>query len=163
MGTNREEVQKLKKDAGLKPYQLRLKDLQEVNGEYRAYCPWHEADGKHTPSLAIYKSKDDGLWNFKCMSGAECAKHSGDVIAFVMQTDGLTFPEAMRKIANDIGIAQPESAAAEDAHLQGTVAGTVGAGSPVFARQRSVVENCQVAQDGSSHAPKVGTGHCDAV
>ena len=109
MGTNREEVQQLKKDAGLKPYQMRLKDLQESSGEYRAYCPWHETNGKHTPSLAVYKSKVDGLWMFKCMAGANCEKHNGDVIAFVQQIDGLTFPEAMRKIANDIGIAEPES------------------------------------------------------
>ena len=113
VGTNREEVQQLKKDAGLKPYQMRLKDLQESSGEYRAYCPWHETNGKHTPSLAVYKSKDDGLWMFKCMAGANCEKHNGDVIAFVQQIDGLTFPEAMRKIANDIGIAQPEPAEAE--------------------------------------------------
>jgi len=49
-------------------------------------CPFH-ADGK-TPSLAVYA---DG---FKCFG---CDEH-GDVIAWVMKRDNLTFPEACERL-----------------------------------------------------------------
>jgi len=106
----REDIQQLKTKAGLKPYQARLNDLEPLGAEYRALCPWHEATGKHEPSLSVFKSKEDGTWIFKCLSDTQCAKHKGDVIAFVQQMDSLTFAEALQKIANEIGLvvsAQP--------------------------------------------------------
>lgn len=101
----REETQQLKREAGLRPYEKRLTDLQPNGGEYRASCPWHERDGDHSPSLAVYKG-DDGTWQFKCMS-RECAQ--GDVIAFVQKLDSLTFADALRVIANDAGLTEASS------------------------------------------------------
>lgn len=111
---NRSEIQKIKEQAGIKPFEQRLKalDLQQVGGDYLARCPWHEATGNHSPSLAIFKSKDDGLWAFKCRSGAKCEKHKGDVIAFVQQMDQVTFAEALRNITNEVGLAEPVEPAA---------------------------------------------------
>ena len=102
----REDIQQLKHQVGLKPYQSRLKDLESNGAEYRASCPWHESSGNHNPSLAVYKSKEDGTWLFKCMSGVKCEKHKGDVIVFIQQMDSLTFAEALRKIANEAGVAE---------------------------------------------------------
>jgi AAA domain/CHC2 zinc finger len=106
MNRTREDIQQLKTQAGLKPYQSRLKDLASNGAEYCASCPWHESSGNHNPSLAVYKSKMDGSWLFKCMAGVKCEKHKGDAIAFVQQMDSLTFAEALRKIANDAGVAE---------------------------------------------------------
>src|ERR1039458_3451529 len=103
---NREEITQLKTTVGLKPYQSRLKDLESNGTEYRASCPWHENSGNHNPSLAVFKSKEDGTWVFKCMSSTKCEKHKGDVIAFVQQTNSLTFAEALRTIANESGVAE---------------------------------------------------------
>ena len=102
----REETKQLKTQVGLKPYQSRLKDFQQEGSEYRANCPWHEATGKHSPSLAVFKGTD-GDWMFKCMAGASCEKHKGDVITFVQQMDGLTFTEALQKLRGGEGIAEP--------------------------------------------------------
>lgn len=98
----REETQQLKHQVDLNPYQSRLENLAQFSGgEYRASCPWHPDAAN--PSLAVYKG-DDGTWQFKCMS-RDCAH--GDVIAFVMKMDKLTFAEALRKLTNDAGIAEP--------------------------------------------------------
>lgn len=101
---NRDELNQLKQQAGLKPYQARLKDLKPNGSEYRASCPWHESSGDHNPSLSVFKG-NDGEWCFKCMS--KCSDKKGDVISFVRFTDKLTFAEACRKISNDVGIAEP--------------------------------------------------------
>jgi hypothetical protein len=106
MTRTREDIQQLKTQAGLKPYQSRLKDLDSKGAEYWASCPWHERNGKHNPSLAVYKSKEDGTWLFKCMAGASCEKRKGDAITFVQQMDSLTFAEAVRQIANEAGVTE---------------------------------------------------------
>jgi hypothetical protein len=83
VANTRTEIQELKMRAGLRPYQMRLKDLESFGAEYRASCPWHEAGGKHSPSLAVFKSKDDGLWMFKCMAGSKCEKPASEIGAWL--------------------------------------------------------------------------------
>ena len=62
-------------------------------------CPFHEEE---TPSFHIRPSK--GL--FKCFG---CGK-GGDVFRFVEETEGLSFPEAVRRLAERAGVAlEPES------------------------------------------------------
>jgi hypothetical protein len=100
----KDEIREVKKIAGIAPFESRLKDLQDLGKEYRAYCPWHEKPGTSSPSLAVYPG-DDGTWQFKCMS-RDCGH--GDVIAFVMKMDNLTFTDALRKLSNDSGMATPE-------------------------------------------------------
>jgi DNA primase len=57
------------------------------HGAWRsARCPWHAPD-RH-PSLRVNVE----MGAFKCMA---CGVHGGDVVAFLMRRDGLTFRDAM--------------------------------------------------------------------
>lgn len=60
---------------------------------YKALCPFHQ---EKTPSF--YVSPEKGLWHcFGCGAG-------GDVIDFVQRIEGLTFTEAIAKLARQLGI-----------------------------------------------------------
>src|SRR5262249_57250254 len=63
-------------------------------------CPFHT---EKTPSFTV--SEDRGFYH--CFG---CGEH-GDVFTFVMKTEGLAFPEAVRRVAERFGIALPEDAA----------------------------------------------------
>jgi len=70
--------------------------LKRAGKEFRALCPFHH---EKTPSFYVVPSK--GFYNcFGC--GA-----SGDVFDFVMKRTGATFLEAVRQIADKIGIEIP--------------------------------------------------------
>ncbi len=64
--------------------------------EYTALCPFHN---EKTPSFTV--SPDKGF--FHCFG---CGAH-GDVIGFVMQSEGLGFPEAVEKLAGEAGLELP--------------------------------------------------------
>lgn len=67
----------------------------------RYLCPFHN---DHNPSMTV-KGKHWQCWS--CNKG-------GDVINFVRDLYGLTFPEAVCKLADDFNIALPESATPAD-------------------------------------------------
>ena len=85
---------------------------------WKACCPFH---GEKTPSFYVY---EDG---FHCFG---CGAH-GDVISFVMQTSGQSFPDTVASLAAEAGLELPrqEPAAREAA-----------------ARARSLVEVLDLAQ-----------------
>ncbi len=60
-------------------------------------CPFHN---EKTPSFTV--SEDRGFYH--CFG---CGEH-GDVFAFVMKTQGLPFPDAVRRVAQRFGIPVPE-------------------------------------------------------
>jgi DNA primase len=64
--------------------------------QWRACCPFH---GEKTPSFYIY---DD---HFHCFG---CGAH-GDAIAFVMQGEGASFPEAVERLAGEAGLEVPKA------------------------------------------------------
>ena len=66
--------------------------------EYLGPCPFHN---EKTPSFTVNEEK--GFYH--CFG---CGAH-GDVIEFVMRSDNLPFPEAVERLAEDIGLAVPES------------------------------------------------------
>jgi len=70
--------------------------LTKRGGEYTGLCPFHH---EKTPSFTV--SDDKGF--FHCFG---CGAH-GDVIGFVMRTEGLRFPEAVEKLARDAGLSLP--------------------------------------------------------
>jgi DNA primase catalytic core len=64
--------------------------------EHTGLCPFHN---EKTPSFTV---NDDKAF-FHCFG---CGAH-GDVITFVMRTEGLTFPEAIEKLAGEAGLSMP--------------------------------------------------------
>ncbi|MEZ8221261.1 DNA primase [Candidatus Fervidibacteria bacterium JGI MDM2 JNZ-1-D12] len=67
--------------------------LLPAGKNYKALCPFHQ---EKTPSF--YVSPEKGLWHcFGCGAG-------GDVIDFVQRIEGLTFTEAIAKLARQLGI-----------------------------------------------------------
>lgn len=82
-------------------------DVAEVLGEYlalkpagsgsfKAVCPFHN---ERTPSFHI--SRERQIWHcFGCDKG-------GDIFAFVMEMEGMTFPEAVRHLGKKAGVEVP--------------------------------------------------------
>ena len=82
--------------------------LARSGRNWKGCCPFH---GEKTPSFYVY---EDGYHCFGC--GAH-----GDVITFVMQTQGSSFPEAVEQLAAEAGMTVPkptlEAAEAEKQRL----------------------------------------------
>lgn len=81
---------------------------QPGRGDWWGCCPFHH---EKTPSFHVDDSK--GFYHcFGCGAG-------GDVVKFVMETEGLSFPEAVERLAREAGLPLPErtprAAAAEKA------------------------------------------------
>ena len=67
--------------------------VKAVGVNFQALCPFHN---EKTPSFVI--SPDKQVWHcFGCGRG-------GDVFSFVMEKEGLSFPEALRLLANKAGV-----------------------------------------------------------
>ena len=64
--------------------------------ELLGLCPFHK---EKTPSFTV--NEDKGF--FHCFG---CGAH-GDVIGFVMRDEGLSFPEAVERLAGDAGLSMP--------------------------------------------------------
>ncbi|PKN00923.1 MAG: DNA primase [Elusimicrobia bacterium HGW-Elusimicrobia-1] len=88
-----------------------LPELKKSGRNYRARCPFHN---EKTPSFFV--NPDKGMYHcFGC--GA-----NGDVFKFVQEYEKISWPEAVRKIAADVGISvrdeyENSAAAAEDRRL----------------------------------------------
>jgi DNA primase len=65
---------------------------------YSGLCPFH---GEKTPSFSVHATRQF----FHCFG---CGV-SGDVFAFVQKIEDITFPEAVRAIAQKLGIAMPKA------------------------------------------------------
>jgi DNA primase len=72
--------------------------LRKRGREYVGLCPFHN---EKTPSFTV--NEDKGF--FHCFG---CGAH-GDVIGFAMQTDGLDFPEAVERLAQEAGLTVPRA------------------------------------------------------
>jgi DNA primase len=68
--------------------------LVRAGRQYRGCCPFH---GEKTPSFHVY---DD---HFHCYG---CGVH-GDAISFVMQSDGVSFIDAVTRLAGEAGLEVP--------------------------------------------------------
>ena len=67
--------------------------LRKSGANYVGLCPFHQ---EKTPSFAVHPVKQI----FHCFG---CGK-GGDVFKFVMEIDGLSFPEALRRVAEKVGV-----------------------------------------------------------
>ncbi len=72
--------------------------LAKKGREFSGLCPFHS---EKTPSFTV---NDDKAF-YHCFG---CSAH-GDVIRFVTETEGLTFPEAVGKLAGMAGLTVPEA------------------------------------------------------
>jgi DNA primase len=78
--------------------------LKKAGTTYKGLCPFH---GEKTPSFVVTPVRES--WHcFGCGLG-------GDIFSFVMQRDGLTFPEALRQLASRAGVEIDERTKREDA------------------------------------------------
>jgi len=78
--------------------------LRKAGTTFKGLCPFH---GEKTPSFVVTPARDS--WHcFGCGEG-------GDIFSFVMRRDGLTFPEALKRLAERAGIQIDERTSREDA------------------------------------------------
>lgn len=81
--------------------------LKKRGRNYMARCPFHD---ERTPSFNV--NPEMGL--FKCFG---CGA-GGDAFKFLMLTEGLNYPESIRKIASRVGIEIPEEQQSESLTLE---------------------------------------------
>jgi DNA primase len=78
--------------------------LKKAGTTYKGLCPFH---GEKTPSFVVTPARE--TWHcFGCGLG-------GDIFSFVMQRDGVAFPEALRTLAARAGVEIDERTKREDA------------------------------------------------
>ncbi len=82
---------------------VRLKRMG-ATGRYLGLCPFHQ---EKTPSFNVNQTRQF----YKCFG---CGV-GGDVLNFVMEIDGLTFPEALKQLAERHGIPMPKRTEFSDA------------------------------------------------
>ena len=70
--------------------------LKRAGANYTGLCPFHS---EKTPSFTVFPQTQ----SFHCFGCGE----SGDVFAFLMKRESLTFPEAMRELAARYGVELP--------------------------------------------------------
>src|SRR5256885_12750028 len=78
----------------IQPY---AQDLKKKGANWMACCPFHQ---EKTPSFSVNPSK--GF--YKCFG---CGK-GGSVYNFLMEIEGLSFPEAIKRVAEISGVMLPE-------------------------------------------------------
>ncbi|MGY8737433.1 MAG: DNA primase [bacterium] len=81
-------------------------ELKQAGRNWKGLCPFHN---EKTPSFNV-NSERQIFHCFGCQEG-------GDIIAFLMKHDGLTFPEAARNLAGELGVDIPEERDGQDAGL----------------------------------------------
>jgi DNA primase len=122
-----------------------VRGLRRFGNRYSGLCPFHN---EKTPSFSIYADHQF----FKCF-GCDA---KGDVFNFVMMIEGLTFWEALRKLADQHGIPMPKQSLVSDEetrlraalyemheiaaeHFRATLAGPNGAAVRAYISERGVL------------------------
>ena len=124
--------------------------LKKSGANYMACCPFHK---EKSPSFSVSPSKQF----YHCFG---CGAH-GSAIGFIMEHQGLTFPEAVQQLADRVGMSvphdsntQPENAAERAARKQQqqTLESTVQAAATFYAQQLplSAAAQAYAAQRGLS-------------
>ena len=93
MKGNRADVQAIKERVDVIGLISRYVSLDKSGANFKGRCPFHKDD---TPSMVV--SAEKGLWHcFGCGEG-------GDVIAFLMKIERLSFIEAVKRLAAEVGM-----------------------------------------------------------
>ena len=97
MAFNNDFVDQLKTRINIVDVIGRDVDLKKSASGYKGLCPFHN---EKTPSFSV-NERDQYFHCFGCHT-------KGDVISYVMQRQGLTFMEAVEKLADEYGMKMPE-------------------------------------------------------
>jgi DNA primase len=82
--------------------------LKKTGGQnFTGLCPFHQ---EKTPSFSVHATRQF----YHCFGCGE----SGDVFKFIQKTENLTFPEAVRFVAQKLGIALPKTTYSSEAEAQ---------------------------------------------
>ena len=93
MKGNRADVQAIKERVDVIGLISRYVSLAKSGANFKGRCPFHKDD---TPSMVVNAEK--GLWHcFGCGEG-------GDVIGFLMKIERLSFIEAVKRLADEVGM-----------------------------------------------------------
>jgi len=93
MKGDRTDVDQIKERIDIASVISRYVTLTKAGSSYKGRCPFHKDD---TPSFWV--SPDKGLWHcFGCSEG-------GDLFAFLMKIEKLSFPEAVERLAAEAGV-----------------------------------------------------------
>ncbi len=93
MPGQRADVKEIKARLDIVSVISRYVALTKSGSGFKGKCPFHKDD---TPSMTV--SAEKGLWHcFGCGEG-------GDVIAFVMKIERLSFIDAVRRLAEEVGL-----------------------------------------------------------
>jgi DNA primase len=93
MPAQRADVKEIKARIDIVSVIARYVALSKSGAGFKGKCPFHKDD---TPSMTV--SAEKGLWHcFGCGEG-------GDVIAFLMKIERLSFVEAVQRLAEEVGL-----------------------------------------------------------
>ncbi|HPG26237.1 MAG: DNA primase [Spirochaetaceae bacterium] len=96
-------IQEIRSRADIVGLVSRYVELKQAGRNWKGLCPFHN---EKTPSFNV--NPDRQIFHcFGCQEG-------GDVVGFLMKHEGLTFPEAARQLAGELGIEIPEEHGAGD-------------------------------------------------
>jgi DNA primase len=109
--------------------------LRKAGTTFKGLCPFHS---EKTPSFTVTPARE----TYKCFG---CGK-GGDIFSFVMERDGIGFPEALRLLAGRAGVELDERSRRDDARK---------------ARLRQVLENAFEFYQVVLRSSKVGQGALD--
>jgi DNA primase catalytic core len=100
---NRDLIEKIKDTALIEEIVGESVKLRRAGVNLQGLCPFHN---EKSPSLIVSPNRQ----SFKCFG---CGK-GGDVVSFVQERDGLTFPEAAKKVGARYGIEVKETSTPEE-------------------------------------------------
>jgi DNA primase len=111
MKGNRTDIREIKERANIIAVISRYVSLTKSGASHKGRCPFHKDD---TPSFVV--SAEKGLWHcFGCGEG-------GDIIAFLMKIERLSFVEAAKRLAVEVGLSFAGGEGGEGEKLRGVVA-----------------------------------------
>lgn len=97
MAFNEEFLSELRSRCNIEDVVGRYVDLKRRSGNCVGLCPFHS---EKTPSFSVNTAKQF-FYCFGCHAG-------GDVITFIMKIENLSYAEAVRFLADSVGLAVPE-------------------------------------------------------
>ena len=81
--------------------------LQRSGRSYKANCPFHQ---EKTPSFHVFPDRQTWRCFGACATG-------GDLFSFVMRAENLEFPDALRRLAQQSGVALPSREGRSEQHV----------------------------------------------